>query len=303
MTSIRARRSVVAVALTSAIALLAACQTPPPYGGPPTADRTFRATSVTINSSNDETCIIFCFGAEDEPKNVHIGFRVKMGVPGSASGQVTVGANHWNGVFEQGPGVGGSHNYTHSVAETAPVAFNGVAMPDLLDLAQGAPLEIAGVWAWKVEDDGILAANVNNIADAIIPAIVSALNATLATSSVPSDANQIVSAILSAIGNLGFFNLFATVFTGILNNLNISSDDVVGSAMYVGVGSSGTLAGIIDGVTGSVSFPAVAIPALTVPPDIGGGAIFSLGTGTKTFSNNFTNGGVQGRHTTSYSFG
>ena len=47
----------------------------------------------------------------------------------------------------------------------------------------------------------------------------------------------------------------------------------------------------------------VAIPALSVPPDIGGGAIFSLGTGTKTFSNNYTNGGVQGRHTTSYSFG
>ncbi len=300
MRALRMRRSAVAIAAVSTLAIFsAACTPPPPYAGPPQASRTFKATTVTINTSNDG-CFLVC-PYKDEPKVINIGFQVEMGVPNSASAQVSIGANHWNGIFEQGPGEGQSHTYLPN--EQGSVPFTGINMPDILDLAQGAKLEIAGVWAWKVEDDGILAANVNNIADAMAPAIVSALNATLAQTSVPSDPNAIVSAIVAAIGNLGFFNLFATVFTGILNNLNISSDDVVGSAMYVGVGSSGALADIIDGVVGSTPFPAVAIPTLSVPPDIGGGAIFSLGTGTKTFSNNFTNGGVDGQHTTAYTFG
>jgi hypothetical protein len=297
---LRSRSVMVALALTSAIAVLGACAPPPPYEGPPTANRTFQATRVTVNSTNDGWNIT-CFCTKDEPKNVHIGFRVKVGVPNSASASVVAGSNAWNGIFEQGLSAGQSHNYSGS--QRAAVGFNDIGMPDVIDLVQGAPLEIAGVWAWKLEDDGILAANVNNVANAARAAMVTALNATIAQSSLPSDPSLIVNAILSAIGNLGFFNLFTTAITAILNNLNVLTDDVVGSAMYVGVGSSGTLAEIIDGVTGSVAFPSIAIPTVRVPPDIGGGAIFSLGTGTKTFSNDFTNGGVDGRHTTTYTFG
>jgi len=300
MTSHRSRHAIVAIAATLSLGLMgAACTTPAPYGGPPTGNRTFKAISVTVNHSNDG-CFLVC-PYNDEPKVVNIGFRAKLGVANSASGFTVQGTNHWNGIFQQGPGEGQSYNYAG--AEQAAAVFSGVALPDLADLAQGAPIEIAGVWAWKVEDDGILAANVNDIAAAIVPAIVAALNQTVAIASVPQDSNQIVNAIIGAIGNLGFFNLFSTVFTGLLNNLNISSDDVVGSAMYVGIGSSGTLASIIDGVTGSVAFPSVAIPTLVVPPDIGGGAIFSLGTGTKTFTDASTNPGVQGQHTTTYTFG
>jgi hypothetical protein len=304
MTRFRSRYAATAVALLCAFAVVSGCTTPPTYGGPPKSTRTFRATSVKVNSVNDGINVVpgdCFFDYCDEPKVINIGFRVKMGVANSASAQVSVGANHWNGAFDQGLKAGQSHNYSGN--EQAPVTFTDVAMPDLLDLAQGAKLEIVGVWAWKVEDDGILAASVNDIADAIAPAITSALNQTLAKTSLPSDANQIVSAILSAIGNLGFFQLFGTVFTGLMNNLNISSDDVVGSAMYVGVGASGTLSSIISTAASGISFPAIAIPSLTVPPDIGGGAIFSLGSGAKTFSNSYTNAGVDGQHTTTYSFG
>lgn len=307
MTSTRARRVAVAITGVLAFSMLAtACPAPPVYGGPPLANRSFSANSVTVNAHNDGWNIT-CFCYKDEPKNVNVWFRVKLGVANSAAAGFINGSNHWDGIFEQGLGNGESFNYGGS--EKATVNFANVAMPDIGDLLQGAPLEIAGVWAWKVEDDGILAANVNNVANAISSALTSALNATVAQSSIPSDPNQIVSTILAAIGNLGFLNLVATGATAILNNLNVLSDDVVGSAMYVGVGSSGTLAGIIDGVLGSVAFPQVVIGSIPiigniiVPPDIGGGAIFSLGTGTKTFSNSYTNGGVDGQHTTSYSFG
>ena len=301
MTSTRVRRAAVAVAGVLAFSLLAtACPAPPVYGGPPTGNRSFSANSVTVNNTNDGYNLT-CFCTKDEPKNVHIGFRVKLGVANSASAFVVAGANHWDGIFEQGLASGQSFNYGGS--EKATANFANVALPDDGDLIQGAPIEIAGVWAWKVEDDGILAANVNNVANAISAALVSTLNATAAAATVPSDPNQIVNTVIAAIGNLGFFNLFTTAVTAILNNLNVLTDDVVGSAMYIGIGSSGTLASSIDGVLGSTAFPAVAIPSVRVPPDIGGGAIFSLGTGTKTFTNNFTNPPVDGQHTTSYTFG
>ena len=297
MSRLHSRRLVALIAGLSSIALVGACTAGGgyTYGGPPQANRTFKATSVTVNHSNDG-CFLFC-PYNDEPKVVNIGFRAIMGTPNSASGFVVSGANHWNGVFEQGPGEGQSYNYQG--AEQAPATFNNLLMPDVADLLQGAHLEIAGVWAWKVEDDGILAANVNDIALAIVPAIVAALNQTIAIASVPSDTSQIVNAVLAAIGNLGFFQLFSTVFTGLLNNLNISSDDVVGSSMYVGIGSSGTLASIIEPVVGSIAFPTVAIPTLIVPPDIGGGKIFSLSY-AHNFTDSTTNGGVDGQHTTTY---
>jgi len=288
--------------LVSTALLATACpDTAPVYTGPPTGTRTFQATSVTVNSTNDGWNIT-CFCTKDEPKVINIGFRVKLGVANSAATVVGIGDNPWNGVFEQGLASGQSHTYTGG--ETGAATFSNVALPDILDLAAGASVEVAGVWAWKLEDDGILAASVNNFANSIADAIKGVLNSTLANTNAPVDPNLLVNTIITALtGNGNFFSQAITAVTNILNVLNISSDDVVGSALYIGVGSSGTLAGIVDGVAGSTDLPTVAVPLVNVPPDIGGGKIFSLGTGTKTFSNNFTNGSVDGQHTTTYTFG
>lgn len=306
MARVRARRAAITVVGVVSLAMLAtACPTPPPYNGPPRANRSFSATSVTVNSVNDGWNIT-CFCYKDEPKVVNVGFRVTLGGgdgiaphPPNATAQVIAGSNHWDGVFEQGLAAGESYNYAGS--EKGTVNFNNVGLPDLGDIVQGAKIEIAGVWAWKLEDDGILAANVTQVANAAASAIVSALNATVGVAQVPQDMNQLVSVIMGAVWNMGFFNLFTTAIIGLLANLNVLVDDVVGSAMYIGVGSRGALGAIVDGV--APPFPPIAIPTLKVPPDIGGGAIFSLGTGTKTFTNNFTNDGVDGQHTTTYTFG
>ena len=289
------------VLVSTALMATACPDTAPVYGGPPTGTRTFKANSVTVNSNNDGWNIT-CFCTKDEPKVVNIGFRVKLGVANSASATVGVGDNHWNGLFEQGLSSGGSH--TFSTNESGAVTFSNVALPDLLDLAQGAPIEIAGAWAWKVKDDGLLAASVNNFANSLASAITGALNSTLANTNAPADPNFLVNTIITALTGTGnFFGQFATTLTNLLNAFNISSDDITGSAFYVGVGSSGALGGIVDGVTSGVAFPAVAIPAVVVPPDIGGGSVFSLGTGTKNFTNSFTNGSVDGQYTVTYTFG
>jgi hypothetical protein len=297
MNRIRSRRLCAALALVSTVAVLGACTTPPPYGGPPTASRSFSATSVTVNSSNDKTCVLgICAGANDEPFNIHVWFRVQIGVPNSADAGVVTGDNAWSGIFDQGPGEGGSHTYTGG--QKATVNFSNIAMPDVLDLAQGAHLEIAGVWAWKMEADLL---GVGGLATTAANAIKSALNSTLANGSTPSDPNLIVNTILDAIGGIGgFFSALGGLLASVVP---FAGDDAVGSAMYVGIGASGTLADIINSTASGASFPSLALPLVKVPPDIGGGSIFSLGSGTKTFSNNFTNGGVDGRHTTSYTFG
>lgn len=265
----------------------------------PSASKSFRATSVTVNSTNDGWNLT-CFCTKDEPKVINVGFRVKMGVANSASANVVIGANAWNGLFDQGLSAGQSHNY--SGGQQAAVSFPNISSPDVLDLVGGAPLEIVGVWAWKVEDDGVIAASANNLAQAIGDALVPVLNSTVAAGSLPSDPNAIVSTVIDAIMNIGFFNLVSTGLTGIMNNLNLSSDDVLGSAMYIGVGSSGGLADIINATAGQIAFPAIAIPVVRVPPDIGGGAIFAA-TGSRTFVDGSTNGGVDGQHTTTYVFG
>lgn len=289
-------RTALGAGLVATSLLASACATEAP--APVVHTKTFKAVSVTVNQSNDD-CTLFCI-AKDEPKVINVGFRVKVGVPNSASTVVAIGANEWNGIFEQGLGPGQSHTYKPD--QQAPITFSNIQAPDLLNLANGQPLEVVGYWAWKVEDDGILAANANNMANAIASALTPVLNDTVANGSLPSDPNQIVQTVLSAIMNIGFFNLVATGLTAIMNNLNISSDDVVGSAMYIGVGSSGTLAEIINATAGQIAFPAIAIPTLEVPPDIGGGAIFST-NGSRTFVDASTNQGVQGKHTTTYSFG
>ena len=284
------------VLVSTALMATACPDTLPVYGGPPTGNRTFQATSVTVNSSNDGG---FLIPYKDEARVLNIGFRVKIGVAGSADAQVVYGDNPWPGVFDQGLSAGESHTYTGG--ERGALTFNNIALPDILDLAQGAAVELAGVWAWKVEDDGVLSASPAALANAIASALETVLNNTVAASALPSDPNAIVGLIISAIGNINFFD---GVWAGISTLLpGLVTDDIVGSGMYIGVGSSGALASIIDGATSGVAFPAVQIPLLSWPPDIGGGSIFSLGVGTKSFSNGFTNAGVDGQHTTSYTFG
>lgn len=282
-----------------ATTMLASACTPETAPANPTTTKTFKATSVTVNDAQDSVDCGF-FDKCDEPGVLNVGFRVKLGVANSAVTNVAVGKNAWPGVFDQGLKAGQSHTYTGD--QQGAITFANVSSPDLINLPFGAPIEVVGYWAWKIEDDGIIAANVSNMANAIATALTPVLNQTVAAGTVPSDMNQLVSTVLNAIMNMGFFNLVGTGLTAALNNLNISSDDVMGSAMYIGIGSSGALADIVRATAGQVQFPAIAIPALTVPPDIGGGAIFPV-TDNKTFVDASTNGGVSGKHTTTYTYG
>ncbi len=287
------------VLVSTALMATACPDTLPVYGGPPTGNRTFQATSVTVNSDNDGFALN-CFDGCDEPRVLNIGFRVKIGVANSADAQVVYGDNPWPGLIQQGLESGESLNFTGG--ERGAITFNNVALPDILDLAQGASVELAGVWAWKVEDDGVLSASPTALANAIASALEEVLNETVAASALPSDPNAIVGLIIGAIGNINFFD-------GDCGRRSAPCCRASSPTTSSAAGCTSVSGRAVRSPRSSTARPLAwpsrpsAIPLLSWPPDIGGGSIFSLGVGTKSFSNGFTNAGVDGQHTTSYTFG
>jgi hypothetical protein len=252
----------------------------------PTAESwTFRATSVKVNSSQDAVydplfglCISFA-GCSDEPYPLNIGFRVKIGVPGSA--QAFVVNNRTDAPENVSPGQTVNLVGNQQGAAT----FNNITPLDTLDLLNSSnKLEIVGVYTWASEEDlignGVAADGVANI-------LKDALNATLATSSLPSDASFILDLVVDNIlGALGLLAQNVPLF-GL-------GDDVLGGGLYLGIGAKGSLADIINGVIGNTPPITFAIPLLDLPPDIVGGGFFTM-KGPKSFTQTFA--GAGGSHT------
>lgn len=273
-----------AVAMFAVIGLAASCAPTAPGGGIATTNWSFKGTSVKVNSSQDAiydpifgACIAIP-NCKDEPYLLNIGFRVKIGVPGSA--QVFVVNPRTDAPENVAPGQ--TVNVVGTAAESK-TTFNGVQALDLLDL--GDPnnhLEITGTFVWASEEDSI---GNGLMADGVAGVLKDALNATIGSANLTDlDASFIIDLILDNIG--GAFGILANNFP----TLGFG-DDILGSGMYIGIGATGTLGAALDGVIGSTAFPTISIPVL---PDITGGGFYTL-TGPKTFTQTFTGGG--GQHT------
>ena len=260
------------------------CTTPggPTIGG---SNFQFQANRVEVVNHNDS----FLYGIRDEVFQYNIGFRVKLGVPGSA--QVWLEGDRANDYNDLGDG----EEHFYSGAEQATVVWTGVNTPDVADLvAPGQYLEIIGVWAWAMDKDDVAVTGVINEAMSVLE---NALNLFVATGTVPSDPNVIVSELLGDFGDIFNFAILA-----LFSSIPGIPDDPLGSQFYVGVGSRGTLAGIIDAAAAGATIPGMPfqIPIVTVPPDIGGITLFSTG-GNKTFNNQVFDQG-EGRHLVDFSF-
>jgi hypothetical protein len=280
----RRRLGVAAIALASGLGLISAACTPAGYGGPPAANYRFETDKVEVVNSQDKVCVLFCVNASDELYTLNIAFRAKLQTPGSAQTFVVQGTTT--------PSTPEGSSHTMVGGERAQTNFPGVIVPDLLDLAQGSKVEVAGIWSWQMEEDFI---GVNSAANTVAGILQSALNSTVAAAELPSDANQIVSTVLSALGIGGAFSILGTNLLGVTG----LQDDCVGSRMYVGIGASGALAGIIDAAVGSASFPTLALPLIKIPPDIEGGRIFRLG-GLATWTDHFDQPSVDGDYNTTF---
>lgn len=271
-------------------AVAAACAPPVAPGGPPAPiNWSFKGTNMTVNNSQDETCVLVCVNREDEPYLVQIAFRVRIGEPGSAQAWVVTGDTL------PSTGAGGSRALTGG--QQAKVDFTGVQPLDVLDaLNPSNKMDVVGTYTWAAEEDQIN--SLSGGAGSVANIFKTALNSTLAAGTLPTgDANALVTMIFNALfGNIG------TPFNLILSNIPCAGlcDDVLGGAVYVGIGATGTLANVIDGVLGTTTIPAINIPVVDVPPDVQGGGLYTMG-GTKNFTQAFT--GAGGQHTYTFQSG
>ena len=279
------------IGIIAAIGLTAgACAESPGLGAPPSPiNWSFKGTGMTVNNVQDEVCVFLCVNTEDEPYLIQVAFRVKIGQPGSAQASVVTGSEL--------PGTSAGQSRILTGGQQAKVDFNGIQPLDVLDaLNSNNKMDIVGTYVWAAEADTIN--SLSGGANAIASIFQSALNSTLAAGTLP---NGDVSALIGLIFDALFDNI-GTPFNLILSNIPCLGlcDDVLGGAVYVGIGATGTLATIIDAALASTTVPAIAIPLVDIPPDIQGGGLYTMG-GTKSFNQTFS--GADGVHTYSFQSG
>lgn len=282
----RTRSRLVAVIAMVGFASLAAACVPPPEGGgggPDPINWSFRGTSMTVNNVQDEVCVIVCVNTSDEPYLLHIAFKVTIGQPNSAQAWVVTGSTL--------PSTSKNQTRTLTGGQQAKVTFNGVKPLDVLDaLNPNNKMDVVGTYTWAVEEDHIN--SLSGGAGSVANIFKTALNSTLAAGSLPSgDAGALLDLVFDAL-----FDNIGTPFNLIVSNIPCLGlcDDVLGGAVFVGVGATGALAQIIDQAAGSFTIPNINIPLVDVPPDVQGGGLYTMG-GPKNFTQSFS--GADGRHT------
>jgi PKD repeat protein len=271
------RRFLAAISLTALLGGVVAACSVPPGTTPQGSNFRFTVNRIGVVEHNDT----LLYGKRDEVFAVNLWFRVKVNQPNSA--QVGIAGNRSAAFNDLGDG----ESRALPANEQATVGFNNLRLLDVGDLLNtNNKLEIVGSWTWAMEKDDVsiagVQANIQNV-------VKNALNATVAAGTLPEDPADLVPVLMGDFGEA-----FDLVAGALFSNIPGIPDDAVGSRFYIGVGSTGTLSNIIDLAAQSVSFPSVAIPVVSVPPDIDGGAIFSLG-----HNNSFTGqvmGSGDGRH-------
>jgi hypothetical protein len=285
------------VGLVAAFGLVAAsCAPPAPGGGPAPVNWSFKGTNVTVNSSQDAVydplfgaCISFA-GCRDEPYLLQIRWQVTIGQPGSA--QASVVGSRDNAINDLGPG----QSSALTGAQQATATWNNIVPLDVLDaLNPSNKLTVFGTYTWAVEQDTV---GIGSAANSVANVFRDALNATLATAALPSDSNALVNMVLDlllrnagsainiALANIPLFGL---------------GDDLLGGAFYIGLGATGTLASVLDGIVATTAVPTLNLLGDNmIPPKIVGGKLYTL-SGPKTFTQAFT--GAGGKHTYTFQSG
>lgn len=280
------------VAAFATVAAACAPDAPPPWEPPAPINWSFKGTNITVNDAQDEVRVLGACVAipncDDEPYLLQVAFRVRIGQPGSADAWVVKG--------DTLPSISEGSSQSLSGGQQAPVTFTGVQPLDILSALNPAnKMDVVGVYTWAAEEDTIN--SLTGGAESIADIFESVLNDTLAAGTLPNqDANALVNMIIDAL-----FDNIGTPFNLILANIPCIGlcDDVLGGSVYVGLGATGTLAGIMDAALASATVPAINLP-VDVPPDIQGGGFFTMG-GTKNFTQTFT--GADGQHTYGFQSG
>jgi hypothetical protein len=235
------RRAWVAVpALVIALAMVGgACAAPPAP-----AQWKIKPVSITVNDGEDND-------GGDEPYVIQIGFRSKVGVPGSSATSISSQC-YRNRV----PATNAAPDGTTVLVppDSADVTFDGVQNLEISDLAAGAiPFEVIGTLTFVMERDGLFAgcAVSDALKNALLGVVRDALDLLIANSPVPPTTEELIDLIVANIGD--FLAAAGSLIGAVLEGLG-NPDDVIGVAAQIHLPTRGALTDLINGALDVAGF-------------------------------------------------
>lgn len=252
------RRSIMAVVLAAIALVAASCTNPGPAGG---YTLKFHAASVqNISFVGDKTLTLWDPDAEEEPYLVHLGLRIGLD---PISVKTTVRSTYLNGGNFIGK-IGAGQTIPASVNDG--ITWSGVQLPDVADLANGAPLEILGSIEFLFDRDQLIPLGIANVLTGVSDAINAALPPILANGGLPSTADGIIAllgAVLPAV-----FTTVVGVVQAVVGNLT-GSDTFFGFQpvmfLAVGGGLGDALKGALPSLMNLVNTALKAMPDSPLP--------------------------------------
>ena len=219
--------------LIAVVAVVGSACAPPPA---PT-DWKIRPVSVTVNDKEDAD-------PGDEPYVIQVGFRSKVGVPGSSSTSIS---SQCYANKLPATDVGRNGTTVPIPPGSADVTFTGVENLDLADIATGEiPFEVLGTLTFVMERDGIFAgcAVSDALRSALLGVIEDALEVLIANSPVPPTTEELVDLIVANLGD--FINAAGSLVAAVLEGLG-NPDDVIGVAAQIHLPTRGGLTDLVNG--------------------------------------------------------
>jgi hypothetical protein len=213
-------------------ALIGAACTP---NGPAPTEWKVSGQSITVHDDEDND-------GGDEPYIMQLGFRSKLGVPGSSStsfasqcytGKVPAANAAPNGTTLQIP------------AGAADIKLPNVQNLDIGDLALGtAPFEIIGTLTFVAERDGIFGgcAVSDALSTALGPVLRDALELLIANSATPPTTEELIQLIVDNLGN--FLGALGSMIGAVIEGLG-NPDDIIGIAAQIHLPTTGALTDLI----------------------------------------------------------
>jgi len=221
--------------LVVAGSLLAAACTPPT--GPAPTTWKVKPTSIQVVNTEDPDF-------SDEPYVIQIGFRSKVGVPGSADAFISSQCR--NNLLPPNDAAPAGTTMT-SPPGAADIVFPNSQNLDIGDvLLNLAPLEIFGSLSFAVERDSVFAnscAMTDALESLLVPVMKDALELLIANSATPPTQQQLIDLIVSNLGN--FINALGSLIATFIEGLG-NPDDIIGTAVQIHLPVQGTFKSLMD---------------------------------------------------------
>jgi len=231
-----------AVVVLAAFGLIgASCTNPAPAGG---FSLKLRATQVTnVSFKGDWPLTFWDNDVDEEPYLVHLGLRIGLNPIAVTTSVASTYLNggQYIGKIGAGQTIAGNPNDG--------LNWNGVQLPDVADLANGAPLEILGTVEFLFDRDQLVPLGIAQVLQGVSQVINAALPPILANSGIPSTPQGILD-LLGAVLPGAFATIVGAV-QAVVGNLT-GGDTFIGFQPVMFVAAGGGLGDFLNGALPSV---------------------------------------------------